>query len=138
MARDSKNAESSWSSSLVVKISGTSNRAPNTPSTPSGSKNGYTGKVYFFTSYATDPDRENVCYTFDWGDGSTSQSNFVSSGQSVRLSHAWTSSGSYQIKAQATDRSGAASSWSKPITVKILAVRGDYQKNHASVAGRAH
>ena len=138
MARDSKNAESLWSSSLVVKISDTANRAPNTPSTPSGSKTGYTGKACFFTSYATDPDRENVRYTFDWGDGSTSQSNPVGSGQSVRLSHAWTSSGSYQVKAQATDGSSASSSWSKAITVRILAAKGDAAKRHATVARRAH
>jgi len=138
MARDSKNAESLWSSSLVVKISDTANRAPNRPSTPSGSKTGYTGKAYFFTSYATDPDRENVCYTYDWGDGSTSQSDSVGSGQSVRLSHVWTSSGSYQVKAQATDGSSASSSWSRAVTVRILAAKGDAVKRHATAARRAH
>ena len=137
MAKDSKNADSSWSSSLVVKISSTSNRAPNTPSTPSGSKSGYAGRPYYFTSYATDPDRENIRYTFDWGDASTTQSNFVTSGTSVRLAHTWNSAGSYLVKVQAADASGTASSWSKAITVKILAASSDRQTSRASAAKRA-
>ncbi|RQW81492.1 MAG: PKD domain-containing protein [Methanothrix sp.] len=135
MARDCKSADSSWSSSLVVKISDTANRAPNTPSTPSGSRSGYAGKPYSFTSYATDPDRESIRYTFDWGDASSSQSDFVGSGQSSRLTHTWTSPGSYLIKVQASDHSGAASSWSRALTVKILAAKGDHQRE--SAAGRA-
>lgn len=118
-AQDSKGAESLSSKLLAVSISGTPNSAPKKPTTPAGTKDGYAGRSYTYTSYASDPDRDLICYTFDWGDGSTSQTSYANSGLRGRSSHAWSRPGSYRIRVMATDSSGASSSWSEATTIKI-------------------
>jgi hypothetical protein len=58
-AQDSTGAWSQWSSSKTVTIL---NRAPNTPSTPSGSASGYTFTTYAYSTKTTDPDGNQVRY----------------------------------------------------------------------------
>ncbi|MBN1236296.1 MAG: PKD domain-containing protein, partial [Methanotrichaceae archaeon] len=82
-AIDSKGGQSSSSSYCQVKISDTSNRPPRTPGTPSGVGIGFVGKSYSYLGYASDPDRDQIFYTFDWGDGNTTQTDLVNSGRSM-------------------------------------------------------
>jgi hypothetical protein len=117
-ATDGK-AESSWSATLTVRISGTPNAAPRRPSTPAGSIRGIAGRTYTYTSYTSDPNGDKVKYTFNWGDGARSETGYIVSGKSVRLSHAWSSGGTYMVMVMATDTDGAVSSWSAPLTVRI-------------------
>jgi hypothetical protein len=95
------------------------NKPPDTPSGPSGKSEGYTGTSYSYSTSATDPDGDRVKYTFDWGDGSTSETGFVSSGETAKNSHSWSSPGTYHVRAKATDSNGASSGWSSAKTVTM-------------------
>jgi hypothetical protein len=118
-AKDSNGGQSAWSTSLAVKI--TANSPPKKPSTPTGVTYGYVGKSYSFKGSTTDPNKDQIFYTFDWGDGSTSQSNLVNSGTSVLMPHTWSQAGTYQVKVMATDSNNAASLYSTAKKVKIYA-----------------
>ncbi len=120
-ATDSKGASSEWSDSKAVTISAPSNTPPNTPSTPSGPGSGDTGTSYSYSTSATDPDGDQVKYTFDWGDGTTSETGLVNSGTTASESHSWSSPGTYYVKAKATDSEGAPSGWSNSKKVTISA-----------------
>jgi PKD repeat protein len=67
-----------------------------------------------------DPDRDQISYTFDWGDGTTTQTDLANSGRSARMSHTWSQAGTYQVRVMATDSNGAASLWfsSKNVIIK--------------------
>ena len=120
MATDSRGAISGWSDPLVVTI--TANSPPNKPSMPSGTTSGTSGTSYSYSISAIDPDRDQVKYTFDWGDGTAqSQTGFVNSGTIASTSHTWSKAGTYQVKAMATDSRGAISGWSDPLVVTITA-----------------
>ena len=80
---------------------------------------GKTGTSYSYATYASDPDRDLVLYTFDWGDGTTTATGYVTSGTRATRSHIWSSGGTYLVKAMATDSKGANSAWSSPITVVV-------------------
>ena len=90
----------------------TSNNPPYTPSTPSGPSSGNTGTSYSYSTSATDPDVDQVKYTFDWDDGTTSETGLVNSGTTVSRSHSWGSAGTYYVRVKATDSEGAPSGWS--------------------------
>jgi hypothetical protein len=119
-AKDSKGGQSAWSTSLAIKI--IANSPPKKPSTPMGVASGYVNKSYSFTGYTTDPNRDQIFYTFDWGDNSTSKTNLVNSGTSVRMPHAWSLAGTYAVRVMATDHNDAASIWSASKTVKVYDV----------------
>jgi hypothetical protein len=60
-----------------------------------------------------------VKYTFDWGDGTTSTTGLVNSGTIASASHTWSTAGTYQVKAIATDSKGESSGWSDSLSVSI-------------------
>jgi len=117
MAIDSSGASSEWSSPLTVIIS--ENAPPNQPDIPVGPVSGCKQVAYTYSTCAKDPDGNQVKYTFDWGDGTTSTTSLVNSGISASASHKWSSTGTYRIKAMATDSNDASSGWSCPLTVII-------------------
>ena len=97
------------------------NNPPNAP-TVSGPNSAQVNESVTFTASATDPDNDDVAIRFSWGDGDTSNwSSYVSSGQSVSMSHTYTTAGTYYVKAQAKDENGAISNWS---TTHEIIVRG--------------
>jgi len=114
-ATDSKGASSDWSSPLTITIK---NRSPNTPNIPSGPATGYTSTSYTFTTSATDPDGNQLKYTFNWT-GSYTTTGFFASGSTASASHTWSQPGTYSINVMATDSDGANSSWSSPVTINI-------------------
>lgn len=61
-----------------------------------------------------------VKFIFDWGDGTTSKSDFVGSGVNVSLSHNWSCQGVYSVKVRAEDTQGASSDWSEALEVAII------------------
>jgi PKD domain/Papain family cysteine protease len=117
LANDSKGANSGWSAAKTVIIVG--NSPPRTPAKPTGPALGKTGTSYSYATYAADPDRDRVLYTFDRGDGTTTATGYVASGTRATESHTWSSGGTYLVKAMATDSKGANSGWSSPITIVI-------------------
>ncbi len=122
---DESGTDSSWSTSLAVTITGpaAANNPPAAPSVPSGSISGSSGTSYSYSTKATDPDGDQVKYTFDWGDGTTTVTSLVNSGTSSSASHIWTvapgSTKTFSVSAKATDENGAVSSVSSPLSVTI-------------------
>ena len=126
MATDSQGASSGWSEPFSVSISGSStvNSPPKKPTPPAGINSGLAGISYTFTGYAADANRDPLSYTFEWGDGQTSKTDFMRSGLSARASHAWSGTGAYSVRVQATDSNGALSPWSASKTVIIKKAAG--------------
>ena len=90
------------------------NSAPAAPSTPSGPTSGFVGSAYTYQTVTTDPDWNQMRYTFDWGDGTTSTTDLADSGVTASASHTWTTAGDHWLYVQATDSHGAVSSKSSP------------------------
>jgi hypothetical protein len=115
-AQDCQGANTLLSQGLTVTIA---NRAPNTPSPPSGPTAGYTGTSYSYSTNTTDPDGDDVYYQFDWNDSSTVTIGPYKSGSKVSASHTWSSPGTYYVKVRAKDSYEAWSNWSRSLTVTI-------------------
>jgi hypothetical protein len=116
-AIDSQGSKSPSSARREVMIY--ENNPPNRPSPPMGAASGYVDRPISFKGYATDPNQDQVAYIFDWGDGSTSQSEMVDSGTSVQMPHSWSQAGAYKIKVMAMDGNGGKSQWSTSRAVRI-------------------
>ncbi len=67
-----------------------------------------------------DDQGDQVKFIFDWGDGTTSKSDFVDSGVNVSLSHNWSSEGVYSVRVRAEDTHGESSDWSEALEVAII------------------
>ena len=92
---------------------------PNKPNTPEGETLGIVNDEYFYTSSAIDPNGDMIKYCFDWGDGTCTWSDWVSSGTDVSLSHIWDRPGFYDVKIKVRDQYGLDSPWSDTITMHI-------------------
>jgi len=62
-----------------------------------------------------------------WGDGNQSESSYVNSGQSVSLPHAYTTPGTYTVKALAENTVPLQSGWSGTLTI-VIAASGSYAR----------
>jgi hypothetical protein len=94
---------------------------PNMPMTPQGRKHVTALENSTFSTNESSSSGGSVFYAFDWGDGKSDTTNWISSGGVASLSHAWNSYGSYKIKARAINRRGMESAWSSPMTVVVEA-----------------
>jgi hypothetical protein len=117
MATDSKGATSGYSRSLTVTVN--PNNSPNVPGKPSGSATCIAGSSYSYSTSAIDTDKDQVKYTFDWADGTKTDTNLVNSGTKSSAIHAWSAAGTYQVKAMAMDSKGATSGYSSSLTVTV-------------------
>ena len=86
---------------------------PNSP--PSNPEiNGHTkGKKdsdYTYTAVSSDNDNDSIKYIFDWGDGTSNESEFLPNGTIFAITHKWTSTGSYTLKVTANDNQTISSS----------------------------
>jgi hypothetical protein len=101
------------------------NNPPSAATTPSGPSSGSTGTSYSYSTSATDPDGDQIKYTFDWGDGTPqTTTGFVANGTPSSASHTWTIAGTYNVKAFATDFNSASGSWSSSLPVTISSTGG--------------
>ncbi len=100
--------------------------APQTPSQPAGPRTGILGVPRSYRTTALDPDGEKLKYTFDWGDGTTTKTDFLDSGVEAKAGHAWSAAGTYEVRAMATDSQGGSSDYSPSKRVEILASRPPY------------
>jgi len=91
------------------------------PTTPSvdGPSSGYVGQSYSFSASSTDPDGDNIRYTFDWDDGTSTTTGYYSSGATAYASHSWSSVGQYLVSVTAQDSTGLYSGQSSPKAVTI-------------------
>jgi len=76
---------------------------------------------YSFAASSTDPDGDDIKYTFDWGDETSESSEFLSlpKGSAFSIIHTWDEPGDYTITVTVTD--GELSS-SSEIELKVLPV----------------
>jgi len=117
-SRDQKLLGSDWSGGLMVRV--VLRRPPNRPGTPTGPDVGGQDSSYTFTTAAFHPDSITVAIRFLWGTGDTSNwSDFVASGESVGMNHAWSVPDTYAVTAQAKDTGNALSLWSSPHDIII-------------------
>jgi hypothetical protein len=108
---------SSFSGIFSVTI--TTGEAISAPSAPSGPSSGSPVTNYTYTTGgASSSLGHSVQYLFDWGDGTTS--GWLAAG-TTGSSHAWSSSGSYSVKAQArcATHTSVFSSLSAGVSVQI-------------------
>ncbi len=100
------------------------NNSPDDPFCPIGPSSATIGYPSVYSTFTIDPDGDSIAYRFTWGDGDTTPwSTYTPCGATLAMSHGWNDLGSYHVEAQATDRSGAVSEWSKPATVAIAGTR---------------
>jgi hypothetical protein len=128
-AEDIKGAQTDFSHSLRVVISG-DNNPPDIPSTPSGPTSGDVGISYTYTTTTSDPDGHSVRYGWDW-DGDTEVdewSGLYTPGQTVSRSHIWNAPGTYYVQVKAKDEHEAESDFSPPLTVVISGVNTPPEK----------
>ena len=97
----------------VSKVSwidvGHTNAAPDLPSRAQGETQLGINQAYTFFAAASDPQGDKVKIIFDWGDGTTSESNWTGSGNLTSCTHAYTSYDSYVIRLKAQDQFGKES-----------------------------
>jgi hypothetical protein len=96
-----------------------SNSAPITPSAPIGPSEAEPGEICDFTVDAIDPEGDEIRYEIDWGDGTRTLTSFISSGQSITVSHQWSFNTIYFIRVRAQDENGLWSSWSTSHEITI-------------------
>ena len=88
------------------------NDSPDIPSI-GGILSGKTETEYEYTFVTTDPNRDDVYYYIEWGDGSNSGEwigPFIS-GEETSQMHTWETKGEYTIRVKAKDIFGAESDW---------------------------
>jgi hypothetical protein len=79
---------------------------PNNPpvmETFTGNETGTQNMNYTYSANATDPDGNEVSYTFDWDDGSNDTTEYVASNNTYDIMHMWTAAGVYEISVYAMD-----------------------------------
>ena len=124
MTIDSRSSSSSWSESKYIEISA----PPATPCKPSGRESGLTGTAYSFSSLAITSDKSSVKYIFNWGDGTTSETDFLGNGIAANLSHSWESPGTFEIKVQALNEEYIPSPWSDTAVITIISLSSNNLK----------
>ncbi|MCW4005551.1 MAG: PKD domain-containing protein [Candidatus Bathyarchaeota archaeon] len=120
-AVDSEGNHSVWSTPLMINVENLplNNTAPSTPILD-GPLSGYVNTTYVFSANATDPEGNDIRYTFNWDDG-TGQITIgpLPSEETVYAIHNWTSAGQFAVTVKATDIVGASSNWSDPLVINI-------------------
>jgi hypothetical protein len=91
---------------------------PNPPSTPEGTVVGNRDVSFSYCTCAIDPNGDDICYQFDWGDNLTSTTSNQPSRVPISASHTWSSPGAYQVKVRAKDAS-TWSMWSPGLSISI-------------------
>ncbi|MDH7517461.1 MAG: PKD domain-containing protein [Candidatus Thermoplasmatota archaeon] len=102
--------ESEWSEPLKINIKS----AP--PSKPliKGPKNGKPGEILEYSFYSSDPDKQDIEYFIDWGDGDTTGwIGPYKNEETIKLKHVYSKKKVYTIRAKARDSVyGGESDWS--------------------------
>lgn len=94
---------------------------PSTPSQPTGPSSGSVGIEYTFSTSSTEPNGDSIKYGWDWnGDDTVDEwTELNPSGDTVETTHAFDSTGTYNVKVKAKDQFGDESSFSSDKEVEI-------------------
>jgi outer membrane protein assembly factor BamB len=126
------NAGTSDTISVIVSHVG---QRPAIPALTGPSK-GVQGDTLTFKATTTDPNDDNISFQFDWGDGSGLEwTDYVASGDTITVKHAYDSVGNYEVRVKARDVHGAYSEYSDPLVVEIIppTIPGSIQVNSVPV-----
>lgn len=95
--------------------------APSKPNRPDGPSSGKPRRSYAYSTSSTDPNGDDISYGWDWdGDDIVDEwTQFYSSGETVSISHSWSSDFSGDIKVKAKDTNDEESVWSDPLPISI-------------------
>ena len=95
------------------------NVAPSPPDI-SGPSGGGVGEEYEYAFVSTDPNLDDIYYYIEWGDGSFEDwIGPYSSSEEVIVSHSWSDTGEFTIRAKAKDLKDYESTWSELFLVNI-------------------
>ena len=98
---------------LLTAFAGCAKKAPLVPARPwAGVAN---DSLCYFT-VSTDPDGSRICYVFDWGDGTTTTTVFVPSGDTGMCAHEFAGTAVRYVRAKARNEKGVESDWSPSLT----------------------
>jgi hypothetical protein len=87
------------------------NSPPTTP-TITGNTSGNKKTPYTYNFTGSDPDGFKVSYYVDWGDNTTANwTTFTASNVPIKLTHTWTTKGTYTIKCKVKDLIETESDW---------------------------
>ena len=100
-------------------------KANNPPSKPTidGPINGHKNTSYDFTALSLDPDKDYLQYTFDWGDGKTTITEFLSNGTIALRTHKWANYGEYIVSVKAFDNETLSGTNNLTILIDVLPIR---------------
>ena len=85
-----------------------------------GPDNGCIGYPYSFSASATDPNGNDICIQFEWGDGTTSGwSEPVANGVPVTMLKEYSQMDAFSVRARARDTDLRISNWSVPHDITI-------------------
>ncbi len=111
--KDNDGLESDWSDPIKVVIS-PENRPPVASITSNLSRVRVGEKVYFDASKSYDPDRDELEYYYDFGDGTTYGWTAL-----PLVKHSYRAPGNYTVKVKARDQEGLESDWAT-LTVHVI------------------
>jgi hypothetical protein len=99
--------ESPWSTPYIVKIG---NQPPSNPDI-TGQRYGDPDEEITYTFIAYDEEGEDIKYEIDWGDGTTTETNYQPSGTQITETHSWDTKNDYNMKARAIDTKNKDGDW---------------------------
>ena len=94
-------------------------KANNPPSNPmvQGTLSGHKNAPISVSVTATDPDNDEIQYTINWGDGTTTITNFTTSGSAVTKTHTWANAGKYTMTVSASDNETTSGTTSSSVLI---------------------
>ncbi len=114
---------------VLVGLSLTCNPSAKKPSVPvvTGPDAGVAGMPLTFKATSEDPDGDSVAFMFDWDDTTTKVwTNYISSGETISVSHTYVDSDNYTVKARAKNGKGAESGWSDSRLLRLAGAGSGY------------
>ena len=106
---------------ITVQIT-TANRPPTKP-VITGTRTGTKNILYTYMVYSTDPENDFLQYRITWGDGASSESEFLPNGTVYSFSHSWNASGKYVLSAKATDNTTLSEETTFEFFIDVLFIR---------------
>ena len=104
---------------VLVPLSCKKNKAPNVPNL-TGPHSGLSGDTLSFSVSANDPDKDDVFFSIDWGDGTPAAwIGPFASGVGNPVKHVFADSGAFAARVKAKDTKDMESEWSDYDTIRI-------------------
>jgi len=94
-------------------------QAPSVDDPPSGPASVPLGEDGRWSAVPESAEKLMVRCAFDWGDGATSETTHVYSGETAGMAHRWTVPGRYKVRAKAVDIEGRSSALSAATEVEV-------------------